>query len=436
LHHALTRIVHRPSAVTGESLPVLVEVENRYPIVEEHQHESSFFPWYTLIGFSVLFLPVLVLGHLLLPSAPWFLAGWSALTFSLLLYELVHAIEHWPEQRWHALIARPRTGGFWRKAYAFHLRHHADIRCNEGISGVFGVPIYDLIFGTYVDPNTLFRHGGTDAQKEEHIAGIIGGETRFAFAYSEPKSRFDLNDVSTTAKKDGAGYTLNGHKAVVIGAPFATHLIVTARTSGAQRDANGITVFLVARNAKGVTTRDYPTVDGLRASEVYFENVAVGADAVIGKVDGGLPLVEKVVDNAIAALCAEAVGCFKVLNEATISYAKQRKQFGQSIATFQVLQHRMVDMFMAAEQASSMTYMVTLKLDEADKARKLAASAAKVQIGKAGKLVSQDAVQIHGGMGMTDELNVGHFFKRVTMIESQFGNTDWHLRRYTELSNG
>jgi len=288
---------------------------------------------------------------------------------------------------------------------------------------------------TVVIGGNFFRHGGTDAQKEEHIAGIIGGETRFAFAYSEPKSRFDLNDISTTARKDGASYTLNGHKAVVIGAPFATHLIVTARTSGAQRDANGITVFLVARNAKGVTTRDYPTVDGLRASEVYFENVAVGADAVIGKVDGGLPLVEKVVDNAIAALCAEAVGCFKVLNEATISYAKQRKQFGQSIATFQVLQHRMVDMFMAAEQASSMTYMVTLKLDEADKARKLAASAAKVQIGKAGKLVSQDAVQIHGGMGMTDELNVGHFFKRVTMIESQFGNTDWHLRRYTELSN-
>lgn len=289
---------------------------------------------------------------------------------------------------------------------------------------------------TVVIGGNFFRHGGTDAQKEEHIAGIIGGETRFAFAYSEPKSRYDLNDVSTTAKKDGAGYTLNGHKAVVLGAPFATHLIVTARTSGGQRDTGGISVFIVPKGAKGVTTRDYPTVDGLRASEVYFENVSVGADAVIGKVDGGLPLVEKVVDNAIAALCAEAVGCFKVLNEATISYAKQRKQFGQPIANFQVLQHRMVDMFMAAEQATSMTYMVTLKLDESDKARKMAASAAKVQAGKAGKLVSQDAVQIHGGMGMTDELNVGHFFKRVTMIESQFGNTDWHLRRYTELANG
>jgi len=287
---------------------------------------------------------------------------------------------------------------------------------------------------TVVIGGNFFRHGGTDAQKEEHIAGIIGGETRFAFAYSEPKSRFDLHDVSTTAKKDGAGFTLNGHKAVVIGAPFATHLIVTARTAGGQRDANGVTVFLVAKNAKGVSTRDYPTVDGLRASEVYFENVSVGADAVIGKVDAGLPLVEIIVDNAIAALCAEAVGCFKILNEATITYAKQRKQFGQPIANFQVLQHRMVDMFMAAEQATSMTYMVTLKLDEADKARKLAASAAKVQIGKSGKLISQDAVQIHGGMGMTDELNVGHYFKRVTMIESQFGNTDWHLRRYTELS--
>ena len=288
---------------------------------------------------------------------------------------------------------------------------------------------------TVIIGGNFLRHGGTAAQKEEHIAGLVGGETIFAFAYSEPKSRFDLNDVSTTAKKDGAGFVLNGHKAVVIGAPFATHLIVTARTSGGQRDKSGITVFVVPKSAKGITTRDYPTVDGLRASEVYFENVSVGADAVIGAVDGGLPLIEKTVDHAIASLCAEAVGCFKVLNEATITYAKQRKQFGQPIANFQVLQHRMVDMFMAAEQATSMTYMVTLKLDEADKARKLAASGAKVRIGKAGKLISQDAVQIHGGMGMTDELNVGHFFKRVTMIESQFGNTDWHLRRYTELSN-
>ncbi len=321
---------------------------------------------------------------------------------------------------------------------------------SEAEGGFGGGPVEAMIIseefgkGLVIEPylqtviigGAFLRHGGTDAQKEEHVPALIGGETIFAFAYSEPKSRFDLNDVSTTAKKSGAGYTLNGHKAVVIGAPFATHLIVTARTSGGQRDTSGISVFIVPKNAKGVVTRDYPTVDGLRASEVILENVAVDASALIGTADNGLPLIEKAVDNAIASVCAEAVGCMKVLNEATITYAKQRKQFGQPIANFQVLQHRMVDMFMACEQALSMTFMVTLKLDESDKARKLAASGAKVQIGKAGKLVSQDAVQIHGGMGMTDELNVGHFFKRVTMIESQFGNTDWHLRRYTELSNG
>jgi pimeloyl-CoA dehydrogenase small subunit len=288
---------------------------------------------------------------------------------------------------------------------------------------------------TVIVAGGFLRHGGTAAQKEENLAELIGGERRYAFAYSEPKSRFDLNDVSTTAKKDGKGYVLNGHKAVVLGAPFATHLIVTARTSGGQRDTSGATVFLVPKNAKGISTRDYPTVDGLRASEVYFENVSVGVANVIGEVDGGLPLIEKVADEAIAALCAEAVGCMKALNEATLTYSKTRKQFGQPIGNFQVLQHRMVDMFMACEQSVSMTYMVTLKLGEPDRQRKLAASGAKVQIGKAGKLISQDAVQIHGGMGMTDELNVGHFFKRITMIESQFGNTDWHLRRYTELSN-
>ena len=204
--------------------------------------------------------------------------------------------------------------------------------------------------------------------------------------------------------------------------------------AGAQRETKGVTLFIVPKTAKGVTTRDYPTVDGLRASEIYFENVSVGADANIGELDHGFPLIEKVADEAIASLCAEAHGGMGVLNSATLEYSKTRKQFGQPIGNFQVLQHRMADMFIAYEQAVSMTYMVTLKLDEPDKARKMAASAAKVQIGKAGRLISQEAVQIHGGMGMTDELNVGHFFKRVTMIESQFGNTDWHLRRYTELS--
>ncbi|MBI1360470.1 MAG: pimeloyl-CoA dehydrogenase small subunit [Alphaproteobacteria bacterium] len=289
---------------------------------------------------------------------------------------------------------------------------------------------------TVVIAGGFLKHAGTAAQKEENIPAIAGGERIFAFACSEPKSRFDLNDVSVTAKKDGKGYVLNGQKAVVLGAPFASHLVVTARTAGGQRDKKGVTVFIVPKDAKGVSTRDYPTVDGLRASEIYFENVSVGADAVIGEVDNGFPLVEQVADEAIAALCAEAHGGMGVLNATTLEYSKTRKQFGQPIGNFQVLQHRMADMFMAYEQAVSMTYMVTLKLEEPEKQRKMAASAAKVQIGKAGKLITQESVQIHGGMGMTDELNVGHFFKRITMIESQFGNTDWHLRRFTELSNG
>jgi pimeloyl-CoA dehydrogenase small subunit len=281
-----------------------------------------------------------------------------------------------------------------------------------------------------------FLKRGTDAQKEEYLSGIMSGENVFAFAYAEPRGRYNLADLETTAKKDGSGFVINGHKAVVIGAPWATHLIVTARTSGGRRDASGVTVFVVEKSAPGITTRDYPTVDGRRASEVYFENVSVGAEAVIGDVDNGLPLIELVSDEAIAALCAEACGAMKVAQNMTVEYSRQRKQFGTPIGKFQVLQHRMVDMFMEAEQSVSMTYMATLKLDEDAVTRKKAASAAKVRIGQGGRFVGQQAIQIHGGMGMTDELAVGHYFKRLTMIDSEFGNVDHHLKRYTDLSAG
>ena len=279
-----------------------------------------------------------------------------------------------------------------------------------------------------------FLKRGSEAQKTEHLAGIMSGEQIFAFAYAEPRGRYNLADLETTAKKDGAGFSINGHKAVVIGAPWATHFVVTARTSGGRRDAKGVTVFVVAKDANGVSTRDYPTVDGRRASEVYFENVSVGADAVIGEVDNGLPLVELVTDEAIAALCAEACGAMKVAHEMTVEYSRNRKQFGTAIGKFQVLQHRMVDMFMEHEQSVSMTYMATLKLDEDIATRKKAASAAKVRIGQGGRFVGQQAIQIHGGMGMTDEMAVGHYFKRLTMIDSEFGNVDHHLKRYTALS--
>lgn len=279
----------------------------------------------------------------------------------------------------------------------------------------------------------FLKAAGSNAQKEELLPAIAAGETIFAFAYAEPQGRFNLADLTTTAKKSGDGYVLNGHKAVVLGAPFADKLIVTARTSGGQRDADGVTVFIVDKSAKGVSTRDYPTVDGNRASEVTLENVTVGADAVIGEVGGGLKTVELVTDQAIAALAAESTGAMKVLNDTTIEYAKTRKQFGTPIGKFQVLQHRMVDMFMNYEQSVSIAYMVTLKLEEEEAERKKAASAAKVQIGKAGRFIGQSAVQIHGGMGMTDELNVGHYFKRLTMIDTLFGNVDHHLKRYATL---
>ena len=227
------------------------------------------------------------------------------------------------------------------------------------------------------------------------IAKIVAGETIFAFAGAEPQSRYNWADLKTTARKDGGGWLLNGHKAVVTGAPWADHLIVTARTGGAQRDAGGVSVFLVEKSSPGVSTRDYPTVDGSRASEVFLENVSVPADALIGAEGEGLALVETVVDEATAALCGEACGVLRRLQEGTVEYTKQRKQFGQPISQFQVLQHRMVDMFIELEQSISMTYMATIRLSETDPVeRAKAVSGAKVQIGKACRFVGQNSIQV------------------------------------------
>ena len=319
---------------------------------------------------------------------------------------------------------------------------------SEEMGGLGGGPIENMIvmeevgkalvvepyLGTVVIGGGFLKHSG-HPDAEALIGQIIAGEAIFAFAYAEPQGRYNLADLKTAAAKDGAGYVLNGHKAVVIGGPYATHLIVTARTGGGQRDAEGISVFIVPKDAPGVNTRDYPTVDGFRASEVYLENVKVGADALVGSEGKALPLIEKVVDEAIAATCAEACGVLRKLHEGTLEYTRQRKQFGQPIASFQVLQHRMVDMFINVEQAISMTYMATIKVSD-DRERAKAVAAAKVQIGKACKFVGQNAIQLHGGMGMTNEMAIAHYFKRSTMIESAFGSTDHHLARYEFLSLG
>lgn len=293
--------------------------------------------------------------------------------------------------------------------------------------------VIEPYLGTVVVGGGFMKHSGY-AGAASVIEGIIGGATTIAFAYAEPQGRYTWRDLKTTAKKDGSGYILNGHKAVVVGAPFASHLIVTARTGGAQRDAGGVSVFLVDKSLPGIVTRDYPTVDGNRASEVYFENVSIPADALIGVEGEGLPLVDKVIDEATAAVGAEAVGVLRKLHENTLDYAKQRKQFGTAIANFQVLQHRMVDMFINVEQAVSMTYMATIKIDEDAATRAKAVSSMKVQIGRACKFVGQNAIQIHGGMGMTDELAIGHYFKRASIIEGLFGSVDHHLKRYESLS--
>jgi alkylation response protein AidB-like acyl-CoA dehydrogenase len=272
------------------------------------------------------------------------------------------------------------------------------------------------------------------AHADAHIPAIIAGDMIIAFAYAEPQGRYNLANLRTTAKKDGSGYILNGHKGVVYCAPWATHLLVSARTGGSQSELDGVSLFLIDAKTSGIVRRDYPTVDGFQASEVYFENVALPADAMLGAEGAALPLIEQIIDQATVAVCAEATGVMAKLHEGTLDYSKQRQQFGQPIGRFQVLQHRMVDMFMEVEQAKSMVLMATLKLDEPAQQRMAAVSQCKAKVSNGAKFVGQNAVQTHGGIGITQELSIGHYFKRATMIEGQFGSADHHFDRFERLS--
>ena len=293
--------------------------------------------------------------------------------------------------------------------------------------------VLEPYIATVVLGGGFLRHGGSAAQKTAHIPAIIDGSKTLAFAQLEKNSRYDLGDVSTTAKKKGAGWVIDGEKFVVLNGASADTLIVTARTKGAQRDRSGIGVFLVPANAKGVSIKGYPTQDGLHAADITFSGVEVGADAAIGDAENALPLIERVVDEARIAMCAEAVGAMDESLKATVEYLKTRTQFGVAIGTFQTLQHRAADMFVAVEQARSMSMFATMASDFKDaKERANAVAAAKVQIGKSLKFVGQQAIQLHGGIGMTMEAKIGHYFKRLTMIENTFGDTDYHLARVTE----
>ncbi len=289
--------------------------------------------------------------------------------------------------------------------------------------------VLEPFFATVVLGGGFLRHGGNAEQSAALIPKIADGSLTFAFAHTERQSRYHLADISTKAARDGAGWVLDGEKGVVLNGDSADKLIVTARVGGGRRDREGIGVFIVDATAAGVSRRGYPTQDGLRAAEIALAGVRVSPEGVLGEPGAALPLVERVVGEGIAALCAEAVGAMAAMHELTVDYLKTRRQFGREIGSFQVLQHRAVDMLVALEQARSMAMFATMMVAEVNAAeRQQALSAAKVQIGRSGRLVGQQAIQLHGGIGMTMEYKVGHYFKRVTMIDMMFGNADHHLR--------
>ena len=293
--------------------------------------------------------------------------------------------------------------------------------------------VLEPYLATVVIGGGFLRRGGAAAQKEAYLPSIIDGSKTLAFAQLEKNSRYDVSDVSTSAKKKGEGWLIDGEKFVVLNGETADTLVVTARTNGGQRDRRGIGVFLLPTNAKGISIKGYPTQDGLHAADITFTGVEVGADATIGDPENALPLIEAVVDDARIALCAEAVGLMDESLKATVEYLKTRTQFGVPIGSFQVLQHRAADMFVAVEQARSMAMFATMASDfDQPKERATAVSAAKVQIGKSLKFVGEQSIQLHGGIGMTMEAKIGHYFKRLTMIENTFGDSDYHLRRVTE----
>jgi pimeloyl-CoA dehydrogenase small subunit len=281
----------------------------------------------------------------------------------------------------------------------------------------------------------FLRHGGSAEQCAALIPRIADGSLTLAFAHTERHSRYDLADISTKAARDGAAWVLDGEKGVVLHGDTADKLIVTARVGGGRRDRDGVGVFIVDATAEGVSRRGYPTQDGLRAAEIALARVRVGPEGVLGEPGEALPLVERVVDEAIAALSAEAVGAMAAMHELTVDYLKTRRQFGREIGSFQILQHRAVDMLIALEQARSMAMFATMMAAEEDAGeRRNALSAAKVQIGRSGRFIGQQAVQLHGGIGMTIEYKVGHYFKRVTMIDTMFGDADYHLRALARRS--
>jgi len=314
----------------------------------------------------------------------------------------------------------------------------------EHVGGLGGGPLPIMIimqeFGRHlvVEPfvetvvlaGGLLEHTGSEEQKQGFVPDIIAGMKTWALAWTEKGSRFDLANVAVTARREGKDYLLNGEKTAVIGAPWADYLIVSARTSGHHHDRGGVSLFVVDRRAANLDLQSFKTIDGRRAAEISLRDVR---GQMLGKEGEGVAALEACRDRAIGALCAEAVGAMAELNSTTLEYAKTRKQFGTTIGSFQVLQHRMVDMFIAHQEALSLMQHLSLSLNAGEGDLSRLASGAKSKIGYAGRFIADQAVQLHGGMGMTDELNIGHYFKRISSINIQFGDPAFHVLRFAQL---
>jgi alkylation response protein AidB-like acyl-CoA dehydrogenase len=279
----------------------------------------------------------------------------------------------------------------------------------------------------------IIKRAASPAIKESIIPSLMEGKLQITLAYAEEQSRFDIEDVATAAREEDGGFIINGKKSMVLNAESADKIIVVTRTSGSQVDENGISLFIVDASSEGVERQNFPTVDGLRASEITFEDVKVSSEALVGEKDKGFKILQAVVNDAILALSAEAVGAMEVLYKDTVEYTQQREQFDHALSDFQVLQHRMVDMFMEYEQCKSLLFRATLETVEDPDLAQRTVHALKHLIGKSGIFVGESAVQLHGGMGVTEELRIGHFFKRLLVIDSQFGNADFHLDKFTNL---
>ncbi len=340
-----------------------------------------------------------------------------------------HSPELWTELAGLGLLSLPfaeADGGFGGGA----------IDLMPAMEAIGDALLVEPFLSTLAPAGWLVARCGDAAQRAAVLPGVIAGARRLAFAHGEREARYTLSQVATRARRAGAGWTLDGEKAVVLHAPLADRLVVSARCDGDAGDADGLALFLVDADAPGLAMRSLRTVDNLRAADLRLDGVTLPAEALLGEAGTAFAAIEEAVDFATALLCAEAVGAMRSANQATLEYLKTRRQFGVPIGTFQALQHRMVDMTISAEQARSITCLACARVDAAARGeidaaeRRRVVSAAKVKVADAARHVGQEAIQLHGGMGMTQEMKVSHTFKRLTMIAQQFGDAEHHLERF------